>query len=185
MGVNPELDAGLGADPSSRVTTGRSRRPSTHRRARVLGIIFLGGTVGTFLRATLEDAAPAAPHGVPWTTLTINVVGALLLGVLLESLARIGPDTGWHRSARLGLGTGVLGGFTTYSTFALETVQRLTAGAYLIGVGYAVASVVLGIGAAAIGYRLAHRIGYRRAHRVGHGAAHRVGRRQPAPEEGP
>lgn len=171
MGVNPELGAATGV----RLAVRRLRSSSIHRRSRVLGIIFLGGAVGTFLRATLEDAAPAAPDGVPWTTLTINVLGALLLGVLLESLARTGPDAGWRRMARLGLGTGVLGGFTTYSTLAVETGQRLTTGAYLLGVGYAVASVVLGLCAAAIGYRLAHRIGHR--------ATHRVGQRQPEHEE--
>jgi CrcB protein len=98
---------------------------------------------------------------MPWTTLTINVAGSLLLGALLEALARTGADEGWRRSARLTLGTGVLGGFTTYSTFAVETVQRLTPAAHFVGLAYAVASVVLGASAAAIGYLLARRIGRR------------------------
>lgn len=122
----------------------------------LIGVIFVGGGLGTLARAVLEDAAPARPGAVPWTTLAINVVGSLLLGLLLETLARTGPDEGWRRTARLGLGTGVLGGFTTYSTFAVETVGRLAPQTLLVGIAYAVGSVVSGVAAAAVGYRLAH-----------------------------
>jgi CrcB protein len=115
--------------------------------------------VGTLARAVLEDAAPAAADGVPWTTLGINVTGSFLLGLLLEVLTRTGLDTGWRRAARLTLGTGVLGGFTTYSTFAVEVSQRAGAAPHVIGPAYAVASVVLGAAAAALGYLAAHRIG--------------------------
>jgi CrcB protein len=121
----------------------------------LIGVIFVGGGLGTLARAVLEDAAPARPGAGPWTTLAINVVGSLLLGLLLETLARTGPDEGWRRTARLGLGTGVLGGFTTYSTFAVETVDRLTPQTLLVGIAYAVGSVVSGVAAAAVGYRLA------------------------------
>lgn len=129
------------------------------RRSPVLAVvIFVGGACGTLVRAALESAAPAVSGGVPWTTLVINVVGSLLLGLLLESLNRTGPDEGWRRTARLGLGTGVLGGFTTYSTFAVETVARLTPQTMAVGLSYAVGTVVLGIAAAAVGYRLARRV---------------------------
>ena len=53
--------------------------------------------------------------GVPVATFGINVVGAFLLSVLLELLAKHGLDIGWSRRVRLGVGTGALGGFTTYS----------------------------------------------------------------------
>lgn len=124
----------------------------------LIGVIFVGGALGTLVRTLLEDAAPARPGAMPWTTLAINVTGSLLLGLLLESLNRVGPDTGWRRTARLGLGTGVLGGFTTYSTFAVEAVDRLAPQTLLVGIAYAVGSVVLGVAAAAVGYRLARRV---------------------------
>ncbi|WP_069387158.1 fluoride efflux transporter FluC [Cellulosimicrobium cellulans] len=121
------------------------RRPSLLALA---GLVALGGALGTTARAVLEHAWPPPAGGWPWTTFAINVAGSFLLGVLLEALRRAGPDAGWRRAVRLGCGTGVLGGFTTYSTFAVE-VERLAAGGDLgLGAAYAVGSVVLGIVAA-------------------------------------
>jgi CrcB protein len=130
-----------------------------------LAVILLGGTAGTALRAALEAAFPATPGQWPWTTFGINVCGALVLGVLLEVLAGTGPDRGWRRGLRLGVGTGVLGGFTTYSTFAVETLGLVRVDAWLLALGYGVGSVVLGAAVAFAGARAARRLlrGYRRA----------------------
>jgi CrcB protein len=81
----------------------------------------LGGTAGTGLREVITLATPRL-GGVPVATVGINVVGAFLLGVLLEHLARSGPDVGGRRDLRLLLGAGGLGGFTTYSALAADTV---------------------------------------------------------------
>ena len=118
-------------------------------------VIVVGGAVGTCLRSLVEDAVPAAPTGWPWATFLINVSGALLLGVLLETLVHRGPDEGPRRLVRLGLGTGVLGGWTTYSTFAVEVAQRTSTTTPFLGPAYAVATVLLGGVAAAVGFRLA------------------------------
>ena len=147
--------------PTLHPDRGGARPPRStvpHRRPTVLAIIFTGGALGTFTRAVLEDAFPARAGGVPWTTLGVNVAGALLLGLLLEALTRTGPDAGWRRTVRLGVGTGLLGGFTTYSTFAVETVERLAPGSLVVGLAYPLVSVVLGVIAAAVGYRIAHRL---------------------------
>lgn len=136
-----------------------SRGPGVLVLLRRAGIVALGGVVGTAGRAALETAAPAAPGAVPWTTLGINVVGSFLLGILLEVLARRGPDEGRRRTLRLLCGTGILGGFTTYSTFAAETEALLSDGAALTGVGYAVASVVIGVCSAVVGIVVAKRLG--------------------------
>jgi len=121
-------------------------------------LILIGGALGTGIRAALVAAYPAQPGGWPWATFLINVTGAFTLGVLLETLIRRGPDSGVRQFLRLGLGTGVLGGYTTYSTFAVEAVRLLGAGAVLIGIGYAIASVLLGLAAALAGTLLAARL---------------------------
>ncbi len=119
-----------------------------------LAVILLGGTAGTAVRAALESVFAPAPGEWPWTTFWINTSGALVLGVLLAWLAESGPDRGWRRGVRLGVGTGVLGGYTTYSTFSVETLGLFRYGAWPIALGYAAGSVVVGIAAAYSGARL-------------------------------
>jgi len=84
------------------------------------------------------------------TILLINVVGAFALGLLLESLVRRGPDAGRRRDLRLLVGTGVLGGFTTYSALAVDTATLL-GDALPIAINYGVGSVVLGAVASWVG----------------------------------
>ena len=126
------------------------RRPFFHLPIHPLwlGVIFLGGAFGTALRAWLENAFPHGAQQWPWATFLINVTGALILGCLLEFLALSGPDAGWRRLMRLGIGTGVLGGYTTYSTFMVETVNATQAGALLLAMTYSLVSLVVGITAA-------------------------------------
>jgi CrcB protein len=84
----------------------------------------------------------------------VNVAGAFALGLLLAALARRGPDRGRRRMLRLLLGTGLLGGFTTYSTLAVDTAGLLGAGGLVAGGGSALLTVVAGLGGAALGDRL-------------------------------
>ncbi|MDH6677589.1 CrcB protein [Rhodococcus sp. LBL1] len=79
---------------------------------RALLVVALGGAIGASTRFLLSQQFPAI-----WTVAVINIVGSLLLGVLA---AMVGPDRLW----RLFLGVGVLGGFTTFSTFAVDVVQN-------------------------------------------------------------
>lgn len=137
---DPDIDV---ADPA------RSMRP-VHLRWRYLGIVFLGGAVGTAVRDIISTALPAH-NGVSWSIFWINVAGALLLGLLLESLAHRGADEGRRRFIRLLLGTGVLGGFTTYSTLAESTGALFLDSRGLAGAGYALLTVLAGAIATAIG----------------------------------
>lgn len=109
-------------------------------------LVALGGTVGTAARLGLGLALPDA-GGVPVAVLVANVLGALLIGVLT---ARIPAST----DLRLLLGTGVLGGFTTYSAFMTGSVELWT-DAPVLAFAYAAGSLVLGLGAAALGLRIA------------------------------
>ena len=126
------------------------RAPSV---AASLALVAAGGCTGTLVRAALERAWPAAPGHLPVTTLALNVVGALALGLLLGALGEERPRL------RLALGTGVLGGLTTHSTFILESHRLLTsgedAGHPVLGAVYLVGAMAAGLGAAGLGLWLA------------------------------
>ena len=138
-----------------------------------LALVAAGGCAGTLVRAALERAWPASPGHLPVTTLALNVVGALALGLLLGALGEGRPRL------RLALGTGVLGGLTTHSTFILESHRLLTSGGDgshpVLGAAYLVGSMVAGLVAAGLGLWLAGRL--RRTGRTGSvGRAGRVDR---------
>lgn len=117
--------------------------PPVHLRPAYLLLVFVGGTVGTAAREAVSLAWPPV-NGVPYAIFGVNVIGAFLLGVLLEALVRRGPDHGRRRRLRLLLGTGVMGGFTTYSAFATDTAALLGSGSVGAGIGYGLATVIVG-----------------------------------------
>ncbi len=133
----------------------RAGRP-VHLHWRSVGLVAAGGTFGTAARFALTEALPSW-HGVPVATFGVNVLGAFLLGVLLADLARRGRDGGARRAVRLLVGTGFLGGFTTYSSLAVDTDALVRSGQAGLAIGYAVTTVVIGALAAAAGIRLASR----------------------------
>lgn len=108
----------------------------------------LGGVLGSLARWALAEAVPPSPAGWPWATLLVNVSGCFLMGALLAVLAARSPEPPW---ARPFLGVGVLGGYTTYSAFAVEVVGLVDDGAAVLAVSYVLASLVGGIGAVALG----------------------------------
>ncbi len=138
---------------ADRENPSRGVRPPYLRPGSLL-LVAGGGAVGTTARHLLEAAFPPAPGEVPWVTLVINVTGAFLLGALLTTLARTGADTGLRRRVRLAVGTGALGGYTTYSTFAVEVWGLLDAGHTWAGAGYTAGMVLAGVLAAALGLLL-------------------------------
>lgn len=119
-----------------------STRP-LHLRPAYLLLAFLGGAVGSAARATIALAMPG--HPLPYATLTVNLVGAFLLGALLTTLTRRGPDEGHRRRLRIAMGTGLMGGFTTYSALAAESIGMVSEGRTMVALGYALATVVLGV----------------------------------------
>ncbi|WEG08709.1 CrcB family protein [Microbacterium horticulturae] len=137
------------------MTSPANTRP-LHLRWSSVGLVVAGGFIGTLARYLLSIALPEW-GGMPWPILLINVVGAFLLGWLLAALARRGPDVGRRRAVRLFAGTGVLGGFTTYSTFAVGTDGLFVTGDVWPGVLYAVATVLVGAAASLAGILLGAR----------------------------
>ena len=135
---------------------------------RDLGFVAVGGAAGSLLRYGAGLALPG-----PAGTFAVNVVGAFLLGVLLEWLViqtqrtRISAERGAR--LRLLLGTGVLGGFTTYSLLAADVAEMLIRGSVLQGVWYGLGSVLLGAVSAALGIAVARM--FLRSKRPGEGDA--------------
>ncbi|HEU4997298.1 MAG TPA: CrcB family protein [Lapillicoccus sp.] len=129
-----------------------------------VGLVFGGGVVGTMARFAVGELLP--PWGAwPAATFSVNVVGALVLGVLLEALGRRGPDLGFRQRLRLLIGTGFLGAFTTYSALAVETSLLVREGYAPVALGYAAGSVVVGLLASVLGIWVA--AAHHRVRRVG------------------
>jgi CrcB protein len=127
------------------------------RRWVLVAFVALGGAIGTAGRYGVGLIEPSYPGAVPWPTLTVNLVGAFLLGFLLEAIAAPDyADAKWHEPVRLGLGTGLLGAFTTYGAFALE-VDSLLMRQFGLAALYALVTVLGGIAVAAIGISLGRR----------------------------
>lgn len=104
----------------------------------LLLLVMAGGSVGAGARYLVGRGAFAAfGPGWPWGTLIVNVAGGLLMGVLVGALARFSAAEPW----RLLLGVGVLGGFTTFSSFTLETVNMAEWGDWIGAMAYVGVSV--------------------------------------------
>lgn len=112
-------------------------------------LVFVGGGLGSLIRH-LVNGLFASSFGVayPWATFFINITGSFLMGVVVE-LAAVKMNV--PPSVRLFLTTGILGGYTTFSTFSLEAGLLHARGETAMAIGYAVASVALGVGALFLG----------------------------------
>jgi len=115
-----------------------------------LTLVALGGAFGAVCRYLLGVAIfKTAGPGLPYGTFAANLIGGLLMGVLVGVLAlRGGAD---QEKWRLLLGVGVLGGFTTFSSFSLEVGLMIERRTYVIAAAYSLASVVLSVAALFLG----------------------------------
>ncbi|MCV7426131.1 fluoride efflux transporter FluC [Mycobacterium montefiorense] len=127
--------------------------------------VFVGGAAGTALRVAVEDALLHDCEQWPWATLLINLVGAFVLGALLEGLVRTGDDSRVRQRIRYAFGTGGCGAFTTYSTLSLDISLLARSAHVAAALGYGLASVLGGMATAWLGTVVAAGVHRRRSRR--------------------
>ena len=110
---------------------------------RVLGAVAVGGTIGASARWAVGDPWTLEPGTWPWATLMVNVLGSLAIGFAARRL--IVDTVGWAF-----LSTGVLGGFTTFSAFAVELNAMVDADRSELAVAYGAVTLIAGVGATLI-----------------------------------
>jgi CrcB protein len=115
---------------------------------------FLGGAAGTALRLGLDAILVHHDDQFPWSTLIINIVGSFALAVLASRLWPVAPT--W---LRVGLGPGLVGGFTTFSAVMVSMVTLAASNEIVLALVYLVVTLVFGFGAAALGFLIAGRSG--------------------------
>lgn len=130
-----------------------SRRPSLEA---LVGVA-LGAAVGATGRFALYQSLPGGPPGLPWATLTVNVTGSLLLGVVLGALSRSRTTP----RLRAVVAAGVLGTYTTFSTFVVDAALLVRAGLWWLALTYVAASLSGGLGTAWLGLRAGRMLGRR------------------------
>jgi fluoride exporter len=118
----------------------------------VLGAISSGGVLGALARYGLTLIWPHRPGQFPWATFVTNVSGCLLIGVLMVLVTEVWAT---HHLVRPFLGVGVLGGYTTFSTYAVEVQQLVNAGAARTGLFYLVGTLAAALPAVWAGLALA------------------------------
>ncbi|WP_395575197.1 fluoride efflux transporter CrcB [Streptomyces sp. BK79] len=133
--------------PNAESAAARPDRPARSGRsgqAPVLAAVALGGGTGAAARYAASLWWPAQTGGFPWTTFWVNVTGCTLMGVLMVAVTEV-----WdvHRLVRPFLGTGVLGGFTTFSTYAVDLRDLFAADRIGTGLAYLAATPLAALAA--------------------------------------
>lgn len=141
----------LPTDPDVDLHVARQRRELRRAPWAVLAAIAVGGALGALGRYGLALAWPRTPGHFPWATFLTNVSGCLLIGILMVLINQVWSA---HRLIRPFLGVGVLGGYTTFSTYTGEVQQLVVFGAARIGLLYLLATPVAALAAVYLGVTL-------------------------------
>ncbi|MFJ7280573.1 fluoride efflux transporter CrcB [Kitasatospora sp. NPDC098663] len=144
--VDPDSPAPLPPEPA---------RPARAGQWDVIAVIALGGGIGSVARYELAQAWPTKTSHFPWATFTTNISGSLLLGILMVYVQEIWPP---NRYLRPFLGVGILGGFTTFSTYTVELRGLLATGHLALADAYALTSLIAGFAAVWTGIAATRRL---------------------------
>ena len=153
-GARAHEDPFPGFPVDSDVTPEADVPPPRIHTAAILAVA-AGGAIGALARWALAEALPHDVGSFPWSTLVANVLGCFLIGVLMVLVIERWPH---HPVVRPFFGTGILGGFTTFSTYSVDTRDLLAAGHPATALTYVVGSVVLGLAAVIAGLRSTERL---------------------------
>ncbi|WP_395103898.1 fluoride efflux transporter CrcB [Actinomadura sp. SCN-SB] len=140
----PDRHAGEPIDPDVDLSVPAQRRETAREQAPVIAVVAAGGALGATARYGAGLLWPTAADAFPWTTLAVNAVGCALIGVLMVLVSEVWTA---HRLVRPFLGTGVLGGFTTFSTYAADIARLVRDGHAGTGLAYLAATVLAALGA--------------------------------------
>ncbi|QXJ19485.1 CrcB family protein [Actinomadura graeca] len=125
----------------------------------ILAAVSAGGVLGALARWGLTSAFPYRPAEFPWSVFWINVTGCLAIGVLMVLVTEAGPV---HRLVRPFLGVGVLGGFTTFSTYVVDIQRAVEDDAAGLALAYLAGTLAAALLAVFAGMRLTRRFALRR-----------------------
>lgn len=143
--VDPDVDLHVPLDRSELV----------RHHVSTLAAIAVGGALGAVARQLVGEALPTVPGAFPWGTFLINVGGSWLIGILM---AILGLRPAPHRLLRPFLGVGILGGFTTFSTYAVQSHELVRSGYPLVAIGYLSATWLAALLAVVAGVWLVRRV---------------------------
>ncbi|MFD5068995.1 fluoride efflux transporter CrcB [Streptomyces sp. NPDC058369] len=135
-------------DPDVDLTDPAQRRELRRSHYGVLMVIALGGALGAVARFGASQAWPTATNSFPFTTLAVNAAGCLVIGIFLVAVTEIFSA---HALLRPFFGTGVLGGFTTFSTYCVDIERLVTGGRAGIALTYLAATAVAAVAAVTVG----------------------------------
>jgi CrcB protein len=122
---------------------------------REIAAIFVGGAIGTLLRAALSEAFPLPATAWPWPIFAVNIVAAFVLGYAVTRLQERLPLSAYRRPL---LGTGLCGGLSTFSTMQVEILKMIDAHVWGLAIGYAAASVAAGYAAIQLATAMVRRV---------------------------
>ena len=142
----------LPTDPDVDLHDPQQRQELRRSHGFVVAAVAAGGALGALARYGIATAIPTPPNGFPWATFLINVVGCLLIGVLMVLVTEVFTR---HHLLRPFLGTGVLGGFTTFSTYVVDAQHLVDGGRAALGLLYLAGTLVAALAAVWLGSALA------------------------------
>ncbi|MFF7385469.1 fluoride efflux transporter CrcB [Streptomyces griseoluteus] len=143
--VDPDLDL---RSPAQRQEAWRGQGP-------VVAVVAAGGAIGATARYAASLLWPIQNPGFPWTTLLVNVTGCAVIGVFMVLITEVWTA---HRLVRPFFGTGVLGGFTTFSTYAVEIERLVDAGQARTALAYLAATLLAALGSVGLAVALTRRV---------------------------